>query len=181
ELTRLEVLKLSNTEATDAALAHIASLTQLRELELSYAAVTDAGLASLSRLTALRRLGLDRVSLSGEGLAHLSAVGGLRELELNGVTGFRPEATRHFEAFSELERLDLGEVPLPSEAVGSIRRLTRLRLLSLAENVPRAAVRRLHRDLPNLTIYWGDEALGPSEQIHPRPCETRTTESCGER
>jgi hypothetical protein len=82
-------LDLSQTGATDADLALIASWTQLERLVLADTLVTDEGLAHLQHLTNLRSLNLNWTHVTDRGLEHLKALNRLEQLDL-----FRSRVTK---------------------------------------------------------------------------------------
>jgi hypothetical protein len=74
---RVCCVELSNTEISDAGLAHLSGLTYIQVLQLNGTAVTDAGLAHLSRLTNLRTLYLHGTAITDKSLIFLT---GMRQL-----------------------------------------------------------------------------------------------------
>ena len=102
-LARLEVLSLSNTDISDAGVAHLARLPCLRQLTLDGTRVTgtglagftaldflglrgtpvaDRGTATIGQLTALGGLDLRETAVTDRGLADLAALGQLEEILL---------------------------------------------------------------------------------------------------
>ena len=57
-LTKLEILRLNNTQITDSGLEHLKGVTNLKYLELTGTQVTDAGVAELQK--ALPKCGISR-------------------------------------------------------------------------------------------------------------------------
>lgn len=78
----LQEIQLSDTDVTDADLAHLRGLSGLRLLSLG-SQITDAGLAYLSSLTGLYILDLDFTQITDAGLAHLQGLANLKSLELS--------------------------------------------------------------------------------------------------
>jgi Leucine-rich repeat (LRR) protein len=70
-LQNLEELDLSNSQITDAGLAHLKTLTKLEDLDLSATNVTDAGLAYLEGLSALKYVYLRGTKVTAAGVDNL--------------------------------------------------------------------------------------------------------------
>ena len=81
-LTRLEMLHLTDTQISDAALARLSKLTRLTILSLDNTPVTDAGLVHVQGLTNLEGLYLKGTHLTDAGLEHLRSLTGLQRLDL---------------------------------------------------------------------------------------------------
>src|SRR4051794_23277388 len=64
-------IDLGNADATDAAVAKLATLSELEILSLRRTAVTDAGLAAIRGLRKLRELDLGKTKVGDAGLAAL--------------------------------------------------------------------------------------------------------------
>jgi len=73
---------LSNTEVTDANLAHLEALASLTTLDLSNTDITDAGLHYLKGLTHLRVLDISWTKITDEGLQHVKVLTELEQLIL---------------------------------------------------------------------------------------------------
>jgi hypothetical protein len=86
---RLEWLDLTDTQVTDAGLAHVSGLIQLRTLNLRATRVGDAGLDNLRTLKKLQTLDLDGTDVGDAGLLQIAGLPQLRTLNLRGtkVTG----------------------------------------------------------------------------------------------
>ena len=79
-LDRLVVLRLKNTQITDAGLAHLAGLTDLRRLHLDHTRITDSGLKHLSRLKQLEYLNLNDTRVGDTGLKTVGQLPKLKQL-----------------------------------------------------------------------------------------------------
>ncbi len=75
---KLETLRLSGPEITDAEMKYVEELPQLQLFSLSRTSVTDAGVAHVKALSQLHWLGFVAISLTDAGLTHLK---GLTKLE----------------------------------------------------------------------------------------------------
>ena len=82
-LTALQGLWLDDTQVTDAGLEHLQGLAGLRQLWLINTQVTDAGLAHLKGLTSLQSLGLTNIQVTNSRLANLRRLAGLKLLILD--------------------------------------------------------------------------------------------------
>ena len=73
-LTQLQSLILAGTQVTDAGLKHLKGLRQLQAVWLVLDKMTDAGLESLEGLTQLRTLYLNDTKVTNVGLEHLKGL-----------------------------------------------------------------------------------------------------------
>jgi WD40 repeat protein len=125
-LDGLRLLDLSETQVTDAGLAHLRGLTHLQVLNLGGTDVSDAGVLHLRAMNELKSLTLPR-GVSDAGLARLAGVAGLRDL-------------------------NLAETQVTAAGLASLRELKNLKSLMLGTTLHESAVAELRNSLPGVQI-----------------------------
>jgi hypothetical protein len=127
-------LLLFNTDATDAALAHLAAMKNLQEMELGSTQVTDAALPHLAGLNNLERLCLGDTVVTDSGLAHLAALKNLVSLRLDG-TKITDTGLAHLAALQELQTLDVHNTQVTDRGLAQVAALKNLQTLVLDDTV----------------------------------------------
>ncbi|KAH7688558.1 RNI-like protein [Dioscorea alata] len=130
-LISLRTLELSETRVE--ALGHLSGLHNLENLDLSFTLVNDNSLAALSTLTSLTSLNLQYLKISDEGLPFLSSHIGLTHLDLSGCKHLDIGFDK-LKCFKNLQSLEICDGYLDDSCVDSIKGITSLKLLNLANN-----------------------------------------------
>ncbi|MFV1965423.1 MAG: leucine-rich repeat domain-containing protein [Pirellulaceae bacterium] len=115
DLTRLEWLDLSFTEATDAGLAYAAEAVNIRQLSLQETQITDRGLETIGRFGNLEELDLSGTQVTDDGLAYLERLPRLRLLWLTGSRISNAALPRLLQ-MKNLERLDISNTEVTADA-----------------------------------------------------------------
>jgi energy-converting hydrogenase Eha subunit A len=158
-LTRLQILRLSDTRITDAALAHLAGLPRLESLGLLRTRVTDAGLAHLAGLTRLESLYISNfppflTPITDAGLAHLSGLTRLQILVLS-ETSITDAGLAHLSGLTQLQILVLSATSITDAGLAQFAGLTQLKELWVVNTqVTDEGVKKLQRALPNCKIFY---------------------------
>ena len=119
-LTRLESLRLHNTQVTDAGLRELRGLTRLESLQLSNTQVTDAGLKHLRGRTSLWKLNLAGTQVTDAGLEHLRGLTSLWKLNLAG-TQVTDAGLEHLKGMTNLWNLNLTGTQVTGEGVKNLQ------------------------------------------------------------
>jgi hypothetical protein len=151
-LTHLEILHLSETQITDASMAHLAGLTHLEVLHLNGTRVTNAGLVHLRGLRRLWVLSLDNTGVDDAGLSHLGDLPELFELDLTG-TKVTDAGLPHVSRLTTVVSLRLDGTQVSDAGLDHLQDLTSLQMLTLYNTqVTDAGCARLQQALPNCRI-----------------------------
>lgn len=131
-LESLEVLRLAQTEVTDAGLSIVESLPSLKELDLFFCEhVTDAGASQLRSAAGLQKLNLRGTKISGSGVKFLTELSRLQWLDL-GIAEIDDPSIDLLEALPELRHLAIGGNRISEAGISSLRSLVHLRHLDLS-------------------------------------------------
>jgi hypothetical protein len=148
----LREVYLTNTQVTDAGLAHLKRFTNLRALGLSGTAVTGAGLAHLKEMANLQSLGLACPRLTDAGLGYLKGLTNLRDLSLAGA-GISDGGLAHLKGLARLDTLSLTGTRVTDAGLKHLRGLSRLhRLYVGGTRVSDQGVADLQKALPEVVI-----------------------------
>ncbi len=143
--SRMVVVDLANTRATNESLAPLASQTALRTLKLDDTSITPGGLASLNGLTSLESLSLAGTRITDADLVHLAALRNLARLDLHG-TQLTDAGLEHLGGLASLEDLDVRDTRITDAGIRHLGRLTRLRRLSLDDGrITEASIEHLRK------------------------------------
>lgn len=139
----LKWIDLSDTQVTDAGLAHLSDMTSLTELYINNTAVSDDGVASLSKLYRLKTLSLIQTRITDKSISFLHELTDLESLDLRGnamtdhtLLMLKPLKNLRF-LFLNGERMDitgryLDLVQLSEDGVSAIAELEKLENLELS-------------------------------------------------
>jgi Leucine-rich repeat (LRR) protein len=129
-MSRLQVVSLDGTKATDGALRHLKDVPRLIQLGLSGTRVTDEGVKHLRPLKKLTCLNLDLRALTDAGLAHLA---GLTELVLLRVGNSRitDDGLRYLRGLSKLYWLELPNTAVTDAGLAYLAELAEMEALYL--------------------------------------------------
>lgn len=166
----LEVLDLEGTDVTSRSFEHIAGMTRLRVLRVGHSRVEDEGFENLAPLERLEELSIGGNKMSGRALPLLKLLPALRRLDLGGrqrtdsglwslaLSDFNLDALAEL---TELESLDLRELPIGDAGVARLAALVNLRELNLSGTAVGAEGLTALAELPNLeTLHlWRAEAV----------------------
>jgi hypothetical protein len=124
-------VRLVDTGATDADLAHFRDCQTIGDLFLDGTRVTDAGLACLEGLKDLRDLGLRRTRVSDAGLIHLRGLTALESLQLDD-TKVTDAGLVHLHGLTRLIHLSLSGTKVEGPGLAHLKELDSLGFLMLA-------------------------------------------------
>lgn len=192
QLSNLLVLRLDDTDVTNAGLKTLASLTQLKQLEISRTLITGDGLAPLSGMTSIENLiiGYNRLtdagfanleplknlqSLSacasgiGDGaLVHIGKMTGLRRLLLTDNQKISDEGMAYLVALPVLRELNVGGTGVTAGAVQSFKKMKGLKVLTINfDKVTPRDLARLRAALPGCYIKPPGTGNVPVEILGP--------------
>jgi hypothetical protein len=149
-LTRLQVLRLSDSQTSDAALKHLTGLTQLQVLDLSGTKVSGGGLEHLAGLARLQELNLAETKVSDTGLKYLKGFTKLQLLDLRDTT-VSDAGLEHLKGLTRLQWLDLSGTEVTDAGLEHLKGLTQLQeLYTAGTRVSDAALKKLQKALPTL-------------------------------
>ena len=120
----LRKLDLSETEANDDALRHVAGFAGLQWLNLWHTRVTDAGLRHLAALRSLKYLNLTDTAIGNAGLEQLGKIAGLETLNLD-LTRTSDAGLMHLAGLSKLRSLGLDRTKVSAEGMERLRQACR--------------------------------------------------------
>jgi Leucine-rich repeat (LRR) protein len=143
---------LSNLPITDDDVCQlIGHAPELQWLNLTDTNVTDACLAHLERASRLTILSIGRAPITDSGLKHMAQVQQLEDLSLFG-TKITDTGLEHLRTLSKLQELDLQETSVTDAGLKSLQQLDRLEYVRLRDTaVTRNGIRDLGKKLPRLT------------------------------
>jgi Leucine-rich repeat (LRR) protein len=147
----IQFLDLSDTDVTDAGLAHLAGVTTLLRLELNGTKVSDAGLKNLATLPNLQVLGLYKTKITDEGLKkHLSKLTMLQSLNLRG-TKITDAGIGYLRGLRELRTLSVSGTGVTDAALENLKGFKELQYLWREDTkITEAGYKRLQKDIPKL-------------------------------
>ena len=122
-LERISELIISDTQVTDAGLAHLKGMNELLELHFGGNQFTDAGLVHLKEMTQLLVLSLGGRQFTDAGLVHLKGMTQLERLSF-GDNQITDAGLVHLKGMTQLERLYLGDKQITDAGLEHIRGLT---------------------------------------------------------
>ena len=111
---------LKNTQATDAAMAHLEGMSQLRSLGLDRTQVTDAGLAHLETVNQLQKLYLVDTHITDAGLNYLVGMTELMTLQLDS-TRITDAGLAHLKGMKQLRLLTCRGTRVTAHGVNDLR------------------------------------------------------------
>ena len=166
----LEVLDLEGTDVTSRSFEHIAGMTRLRVLRVGHSRVEDEGFENLAPLERLEELSIGGNKMSGRALPLLKLLPALRRLDLGGRqrtdSGMWSVALSDFNLdalaeLTDLESLDLRDLPIGDNGVARLTSLVRLRELNLSGTEVGAEGLAALAKLPRLETLrlWRAEAV----------------------
>jgi Leucine-rich repeat (LRR) protein len=141
ELENLKTLEINSNLITDAGMSHIAKLNNLRSLRLVKCKIGDEGFAKLASLGSLESIGLYfKHEVSVAGLNYLNTLIGLTKITVHlpwGTVEVKRygNTTLNFSDLTQLEYLELRNVPLRDEDMLCLRQLRNLRRLTLRGSI----------------------------------------------
>lgn len=127
-LKRLDVLRVSGANLTDAGMAHLRGLNSLRNLSLHGDKITRAGLENLRGMVRLERLSIDDAPLADDDLVPLEGLVNVRYLWLSN-SRITSAGLAHLRGMTRLTSLGVGGSQI--EDLAPIRHLTGLTALSI--------------------------------------------------
>jgi hypothetical protein len=146
---------LTNTQISDAGLAHLKGLTALEWLSLRHTQVSNAGLAHLKGLTVLETCDLGNTQISDAGLAHLRGLTALKGLALRN-TQISDAGLAHLRGSTAMFALFLDNTQISDAGLSHLKDLTALEWVDLqGTQVSDAGVAELQKALPNCHIAPG--------------------------
>lgn len=151
----IELVRLGNTQVTDAGLAYLQGRTSLLTIDLGSTQVTDAGLAHLQGLKGLQTLWLDNTQVTDTGLAHLR---GLMELQVLSLTNAHvtDAGLAHLQGLTGLQVLYLTNTLVTNAGLTHLQGLPGLRGLWLDKTqVTDDGLGQLRKALPNYATIVG--------------------------
>jgi hypothetical protein len=164
QLSRLDGLKellLTETQTTDAGLAHIGKMTELEALFIWDArSVTDAGIARLTGLKKLKTIHISQSHLTDSSLALLSSLPSVESLSLQ-QNHFSDKGLERLARKPRIKSLwiGLGDIQVTDAGLAHLRSCESLEELDLQGSRVTAHGLSVLKDLPNLrALYLG----GPS-------------------
>ncbi len=162
QLTELRSVSLRDARlASPASLALLAKLPRLRRLELTNTCLDNATLARLAKLPSLEEISIAGSDLTEDSLAIAGRMLNLRSLSLELPHQLLTrEDLFGLRSLQDLRRLSLRCAEFTDAAVGEIRELKSLRLLSLGDSrVSLDAVTSLCRRTPSLAVQTAQQTL----------------------
>lgn len=178
-MTKLQWLQLGGKFITDAGLAHLAplheltglqldghakglhgtglaalsGLAKLKHLNLADSGIVDEALPSIGKFANLERLNLSRTLITGKGLQALAPLSHLKSLQLHGCRRLEGSMLGGLAALPELAELSLDDDAIQDDAIASLEKLTKLRLLTLLMTPnPGHGMARLEKALPKCQV-----------------------------
>ncbi len=116
-LPGLRMFSASNTQITDAGLAHLPKVGNLEHLRLDQARITDLGLQTIGKMKSLRKLSLWRCAVTDQGLLHLQHLSNLEHLSLDETQVTGPGVRQHLAEMSSLRYLSVWKTKVgPADA-----------------------------------------------------------------
>jgi len=141
--SRVIVVDLAGTRATNASLARLEGLTALRTLKLDNTNITRGGLEHLAGLTALEVLSLAGTGISDDDVVHLERLRNLARLDLRG-TQVADAGLEHLQGMTALEDLSICDTQVTDAGLQHLRGLTGLKRLSLEDGqITTASIKHL--------------------------------------
>lgn len=129
-LPQLESLSLAHAKFTDAGAPHLSKLTKLKGLELGTSKATPQALTALAKLP-LNYLQLGEGFESGACFPLIKGLTSLRRLTLTNATKLTDADLLAVADLKQLENLELGKVPFPSERLAILKSFAHLKILRL--------------------------------------------------
>lgn len=132
-LTKLELLNISENNLTDSAAVEIAKLPSLHTLDISRNKLGPLGAAKVAQLPSLHTLNISMNKLGPSGAAEISTMTTLRELK---ITGNQLEATgaQHIARLKSLRMLDISFNNIGPLGAAQIAHMTSLKSLLIYYN-----------------------------------------------
>ncbi|MBZ0185465.1 MAG: serine/threonine protein kinase [Candidatus Obscuribacterales bacterium] len=130
ESSHLDYLHVGGPLITDETLKLVSGCKSLKEFEVTGSpAVTASGLARLVDLPSLSKLNLSSIDLTRDGLSVLGQLARLNQLELSKIS--LSDRDLKFIAQLGLEGLDIGFTPVSDRGLSYLKRMTKLKYLTL--------------------------------------------------
>lgn len=154
KLTNLNLLCMWDAEVTDAGIAHFSSLTNLRFIHINNSRITDKSLLYLSRLKQLEKMSLQENNFTDEGLAYLVEMPNLKSLWIGlGSGNITDDGVYSLSHLTSLEELDLQKTAISDKALDKLISLKNLQNLCLhGTNVSVEAIDQLKKAIPDLKV-----------------------------
>ncbi|MAV36622.1 MAG: hypothetical protein CMJ59_14345 [Planctomycetaceae bacterium] len=150
-------VNLSNSQITDADLAHVSRLSQLEQLYLFNTSIGDAALAHLKGLTHLNELSLARTKITDKGLSELADLTGLETLDLSLCMQIKGAGLKHLKAMTALKELLLYQTQVTDDSLDHLRQMTHLEYIVLPDiTVSAVGLAALQKALPKCEIIKQD-------------------------
>lgn len=150
----LEFVELSETQISDAGLAHLQRNRQVTQFWLKQTRITDASLPFIARNRKLTHLDLGKTAVSDAGVQLLA---GLPELEVLGIHGTQvtPKCLSTLQQLPKLKYLYLMRTEMDDSVIPALGQLTNLRQLDLRyTKITPEGCEKLRTALPSCAIEY---------------------------
>jgi hypothetical protein len=147
----LQVLHLTDTKITDAAIPEIAKLSSLQKLYLGQTKISDASMPYVAQLTSLQALYLHSTNITDAALPHISQLTSLRKLSLSN-TKVTDAGIVHIANLTSLQSLWLIRTQITDAVMPIIAKLIALEVLHLRSTQVSDTGLMLLVNLPHLSL-----------------------------